>query len=296
MTETTIPADFGALEAAVNTGAPTRMEDGKLRGAFESLAAELDVLPQVEETSDQPEPRGLLARLGGERGQTSVEFMGLLPIVLIVVFALWQIALTGYTYVAAGHAAREGARQLAVSRATAARTRPTARPRSRTCRTPGATARTITQVRPRDRVRAPEGPGADPGLKTPWEIGTTADTSVEDEALPERQTASPLPDAMRALLGTDERGQASVELMGMLWWLFLRALVVWQLMLAAWAVDQARNAARTAEPRGGPRRRRRQGGQELAHRGLRPDAKVETTARREGDRAHPDRRPRRGRR
>jgi hypothetical protein len=44
----------------------------------------------------------------------------------------------------------------------------------------------------------------------------------------------------------DERGQASAELMGMLWWMFLVALVIWQLMLAAWAVDQAGNAARTA--------------------------------------------------
>ena len=44
----------------------------------------------------------------------------------------------------------------------------------------------------------------------------------------------------------DERGQASAELMGMLWWMFLVALVIWQLLLAAWAVDQAANAARTA--------------------------------------------------
>jgi hypothetical protein len=52
----------------------------------------------------------------------------------------------------------------------------------------------------------------------------------------------------------DQRGQASVELVGMLWWMLLSALVVWQLMLAAWAVDQAANAARTAsrvEGRGG---------------------------------------------
>ena len=52
----------------------------------------------------------------------------------------------------------------------------------------------------------------------------------------------------------DERGQASAELVGMLWWLLLTAIVVWQLMLAAWAVDQAANAARTGsrvEARGG---------------------------------------------
>jgi hypothetical protein len=44
----------------------------------------------------------------------------------------------------------------------------------------------------------------------------------------------------------EERGQASTELMGMIWWLIVVALAVWQLLLAAWAVDQAANAARTA--------------------------------------------------
>jgi len=58
---------------------------------------------------------------------------------------------------------------------------------------------------------------------------------------------------MKRLL-KDQRGQTSVELVGMLWWMLLAALVVWQLMLAAWAVDQTANAARTAsrvEGRGG---------------------------------------------
>ncbi len=38
LAQTTIPADFAAFEAAVNTGSPARMEDQKLRGAFEALA------------------------------------------------------------------------------------------------------------------------------------------------------------------------------------------------------------------------------------------------------------------
>ena len=50
---------------------------------------------------------------------------------------------------------------------------------------------------------------------------------------------------LRRLL-TEERGQASTELLGMLWWLLLVALAVWQLLLVAWSVDQAANAARTA--------------------------------------------------
>ena len=50
---------------------------------------------------------------------------------------------------------------------------------------------------------------------------------------------------MRRLL-RDERGQASAEFMGMVFWLLLAAVFVWQLMLAAWTVNQAANAARTA--------------------------------------------------
>jgi hypothetical protein len=58
---------------------------------------------------------------------------------------------------------------------------------------------------------------------------------------------------MRRLL-RDQRGQASAELLGMVWWLLLAAVFVWQLMLGAWTVTQTSNAARTAsrvEARGG---------------------------------------------
>ena len=52
----------------------------------------------------------------------------------------------------------------------------------------------------------------------------------------------------------DESGQASAELMGMIWWLMLVTLIVWQVCLAAWTYTQVSNAARTAsrvEARGG---------------------------------------------
>jgi hypothetical protein len=50
---------------------------------------------------------------------------------------------------------------------------------------------------------------------------------------------------MRRLL-RDQRGQASAEFMGMLFWLLLATVFAWQLMLAAWTASQATNAARTA--------------------------------------------------
>jgi hypothetical protein len=58
---------------------------------------------------------------------------------------------------------------------------------------------------------------------------------------------------MRARLA-GESGQASAELMGMLFWLMLVTVIVWQIALAAWTYTQVSNAARTAsrvEGRGG---------------------------------------------
>ncbi len=52
----------------------------------------------------------------------------------------------------------------------------------------------------------------------------------------------------------DESGQASAELMGMLFWLLTVTLILWQVALAAWTYTQVSNAARTAsrvEGRGG---------------------------------------------
>ena len=196
MVQTTIPADFNALEAAVNTGSPARMEDSKLRGAFEALAAELDVVPHAEEPArrSDDEPRGLLARLSGERGQTTVEFMGMLPIVLIVCAALWQIALTGYTYVIAGHAAREGARQLATDPSEPKDKTPPYRLAAEHDIPNGwlkhAKIEKRGDVTISVRLRVPM---IIPAVKTPFTVGTTADTSVESEPLPDRQSFTPTP-------------------------------------------------------------------------------------------------------
>ncbi|MFI9721720.1 TadE/TadG family type IV pilus assembly protein [Streptomyces sp. NPDC052396] len=50
-----------------------------------------------------------------DRGQTSVEFLGLLPLILLVLAVLWECVLAGYTYTLAGDAADRGARQGAAA-------------------------------------------------------------------------------------------------------------------------------------------------------------------------------------
>ena len=175
-----------------------------------------------------------------------------------MILALWQVGLLGYTYLLAGHAAREGARELAVNTVDTRRTSPTATRRRRTSRRRGARTRTI-EIDEDDPVTVNVRlavPVVLPGLKSPFEVSDHASTSVEDEPLPTRRCPrrSPGRTAVVRERLADESGQASAELMGMLFWLLLVTVIVWQVALAAWTYTQVSNAARTAsrvEGRGG---------------------------------------------
>ena len=79
---TTIPADFYALEAAVNTGSPAAWRTASCAARSSRCRRARRRCPHADEP-ERPrddEPRGLIARLGGERGQGTAEFMGLLPV------------------------------------------------------------------------------------------------------------------------------------------------------------------------------------------------------------------------
>ncbi len=53
---------------------------------------------------------------GDDRGQISVELLGITPLILIVLVLLWQFVLAGYTYTLAGDAADAAARAAAVGK------------------------------------------------------------------------------------------------------------------------------------------------------------------------------------
>jgi pilus assembly protein CpaE len=188
LAQTTIPADFPAFEAAVNTGSPARLEDQKLRGAFEALAAELETLPAPDEPAEADgEPRGLLARLSGERGQATVEFAGILPLLLIVIILLWQIGLVGYTFMLAGHAAREGARELAIDTTDTVKDRPyadTALEDLPTAWKKGARVDRANHQTVRVKLKVPL---LFPAVHTRWKVTSEAGTVIEDEPLPASQ-------------------------------------------------------------------------------------------------------------
>ena len=255
LAKTTIPAEFSAFEAAVNTGTPARMEDAKLRASYDQLLDEADARPVAgdEPDTDPSEPRGLLARLGGERGQSSAEMMGLLPVLIVIVLALWQVGLLGYTYLLAGHAAREGARELAVNTTDLPKDHPV--PRRRQPRPPEGVAQGREdrgrQGRPGDRQRQARRPGRAAGAQEPVQ-GLRPRLHVG-----RGRSAAALADRRVVVVIArlrDESGQASAELMGMIWWLVLVTVIVWQICLVAWTYTQVSNAARTAsrvEGRGG---------------------------------------------
>jgi pilus assembly protein CpaE len=196
LAKTTIPADFSAFEAAVNTGTPARMEDAKLRASFDNLLDEADAVPVTgDEPTDPSEPRGLLARLGGERGQGSAEVMGLLPVLALVVLALWQVGLLGYTYLLAGHAAREGARELAVNTEDTTTKKPfrdAAEEDLPKAWRKGAKIEIDKDDPVTVNVRLIV-PVVLPGLKSPFKVSDHASTSVEDAPLPESQVPTPQP-------------------------------------------------------------------------------------------------------
>nr|WSW67109.1 pilus assembly protein [Streptomyces sp. NBC_00995] len=45
-----------------------------------------------------------------DRGQTAIEFVGVTPLIILMLIALWQCALYGYTFILAGNAADVAAR------------------------------------------------------------------------------------------------------------------------------------------------------------------------------------------
>ncbi|KUN08515.1 septum formation initiator [Streptomyces yokosukanensis] len=51
-----------------------------------------------------------MRRPGGDRGQVSIELLGMTPLIVLTLVLLWQAVLVGYTFTLAGNAADEAAR------------------------------------------------------------------------------------------------------------------------------------------------------------------------------------------
>src|SRR3954452_3027912 len=159
-----------------------------------------------------------------ERGQATVELVGVLPLVVVLGFAVWQAAVAGQAMWMAGAAARAAARAAAVGAGARAggRHRPGARGARRAAAATGGRA-----AGARGRRRWGSGHGPDSG-----------------GARRERRGFHDRGGALRAS-GAVRRasGQATVELVGVLPLAVLVALVGGQLLAAGAARELAGNAA-----------------------------------------------------
>lgn len=57
-----------------------------------------------------------MKRISGQRGQAMIEFALILPLLLLVMFAIFQFGFMFYSYISIQQAAREGARSAAVGK------------------------------------------------------------------------------------------------------------------------------------------------------------------------------------
>ncbi|MFE9724598.1 TadE family protein [Streptomyces sp. NPDC005794] len=73
-------------------------------------------------TRDAGEPGRIRTWLRRDGGQLSVEFTGMVPIILVTLVLLWQAVLVGYTFTLASGAADEGVRKAVASGAWDRRT------------------------------------------------------------------------------------------------------------------------------------------------------------------------------
>lgn len=109
----TIPANFRAVEQAVNTGNPAGIEDDSFRRSIGQLAMEIGIV-QPAGRRGPGGPSGDKRRKRGDKGAVIVEFAGLIPLLGFILLLIWQIILIGLTSMYASHAANESARAAAV--------------------------------------------------------------------------------------------------------------------------------------------------------------------------------------
>ena len=195
LAKTTIPAEFSAFEAAVNTGTPARMEDAKLRASFDQLLDEADAPPGGRRRARHRPVRAARPAGPARRRARPEQRRDDGPA-------------AGAARDRAGAVAGRAARlHVPAGRPRGARGRARARgqhdrpaegpsvPRRRRARPPEGVAQGREdrgrQGRPGDGQRQARRPRrAARGSSSPFKVSDHASTSVEDEPLPPSQTKS----------------------------------------------------------------------------------------------------------
>jgi pilus assembly protein CpaE len=125
-----MPAMFRKLESAVNSRDPLLVREQAWWKALRAIGKEAGVVRQRADTdvaaddvtATLPTRRaargsargGRLRRRGADEGSITVETVGVLPAVLLVVALCWQVALVGMSFVWTGHAASAASHAVSV--------------------------------------------------------------------------------------------------------------------------------------------------------------------------------------
>jgi len=117
--QTIIPDVGRRLESAANSRSPELVADAVWWKTLRAVGRELGLVrqaaaPQQPTTPREVAPVAAAPDAGRDRGSASVELLGVLPWLVLVVAVLWQLGVAGMTYVWTGYAASAAARSVAL--------------------------------------------------------------------------------------------------------------------------------------------------------------------------------------
>jgi pilus assembly protein CpaE len=120
-----LPEAFKTLQRGLNHQDPGEIHTRAWWARIEELAAEVGTVPSASPKQADGTPRFTLfkprkAPEPAEQGQATLEFAGMIPIVLFLMVLLWQVALWGVSAAYTSHAADEAAREAGIQTSTPA--------------------------------------------------------------------------------------------------------------------------------------------------------------------------------
>jgi pilus assembly protein CpaE len=115
-----LPSMFRRLEVALNSRDPLSLREELWWRSLRAIGQEITLLgPKESSTTPAPESRGRsMRKVKGARrdaGQAALETVGMFPLLVVLCFTVWQIAVAGMTLVWSGHAANAAARAASIS-------------------------------------------------------------------------------------------------------------------------------------------------------------------------------------
>lgn len=116
---THLPAAFKRLEPGLNYRTPEEVKDRAWWAGIGAVSEEIGLITEADtsparEGRDRRRSRSRRRALATENGSAALEFVGVFPVVVLLVLLCWQAGLTMVSFALTGHAANEAARAVAV--------------------------------------------------------------------------------------------------------------------------------------------------------------------------------------